>query len=101
MEPFNCGVAAGLTGGSGRRLRLWLDAILWEKTGGADILRLKGLVNLQSGSGRKVVQAVQEVYDIHDARPQSDGQPELNEIVLIGRNMDEQALTASLLHCLM
>ena len=63
-------------------------------------MRLKGLVSLPSGRERKVIQAVQEVYDIHDARPRASEESELNEVVLIGRNLNEDFLRTSLLKCL-
>lgn len=82
------------------RLRHWLDTILWEKEAGADILRLKGVVNVPNTRERKVIQAVHEVYDLHDARPWDGSRPEANQIVLIGRGLDQEQLRLSFKRCL-
>lgn len=83
------------------RLKQWLDDLLWERDKREeDVLRLKGLVNVEGHQGRKVVQAVQEVYDIHDIASSSDFESPLNEIVLIGRFLNEKTLQASLQTCI-
>lgn len=79
------------------RLQDWLDTVLWEREDGTDIMRLKGLVNIGQGMERKVVQAVQEVYDIHNARPGTGS--DVNEIVIIGRNLNYTKFMDSLKQC--
>lgn len=83
------------------RLKLWLDDLLWERDKRQeDVLRLKGLVNIEGQTGRKVVQAVREVYDIHDIASSDSRSEPLNEIVLIGRFLNEGPLLESLRTCL-
>lgn len=81
------------------RLRCWLDEILWEKENQRDILRLKGLVKIADCEQWQVVQAVQEVYDIYAVHPREGEHPVLNEVVIIGRNLDENELTTSFKQC--
>ena len=85
----------------GRRLKDWLDVLLWERPSHKeDIFRLKGLVNLANGAGRRVVQAVHQVYDIFEARPLQACESPYNQLVLIGRHLDKEYLTASFRRCL-
>lgn len=97
-----------------RRLRHWLDELLWE--GGAaagggggvahdggrrrpEILRAKGLLSV-AGSGRKhVVQAVHEMYDVVEGRPWAPGEARYCKIVFIGRHLDGAALRRGLSAC--
>ena len=65
-----------------------------------DILRLKGVVNVVGSSNQKIIQAVHEVYDIHDAGSHRPAESSPNEIVLIGRKLEEQKLLLSLRECL-
>ena len=83
------------------RLKTWLDSILWEEGASTGtILRLKALVNISEGRGQKVVQAVREVYDIQALQSQPLGQMPVNEVVLIGRYLNEKQLLDSLGTCL-
>ena len=83
------------------RLKEWLDNILWEESASTGtILRLKGLVNIAEGRCQKVVQAVREVYDIHALETSPTSQTPLNEVVLIGRHLNEKQLLESLSTCL-
>ena len=83
------------------RLKSWLDSILWEEgVSTGTILRLKALVNISEGRCQKVVQAVREVYDIQELESRPIGQMPVNEVVFIGRHLDEKQLLESLGTCL-
>ena len=62
-------------------------------------MRLKGVVNVLGSSNQKIIQAVHEVYDIHDAGSHRPADSTPNEIVLIGRKLEEQKLLLSLKGC--
>jgi len=83
------------------RLKSWLDSILWEQNlRTEDILRLKGVVNVYGSTNQKIIQAVHEVYDIQDAGSSRPGSSTINEIVLIGRKLEEEKLLLSLRECM-
>jgi G3E family GTPase len=65
-----------------------------------DILRLKGVVNVDGRNNQKIIQAVHEVYDIQDAGSNRPGSSSMNEIVLIGRRLEEEKLLLSLRKCM-
>ena len=64
------------------------------------MLRMKGIVSVAGSSERKVIQAVHEVYDIQDVPPHRKGESELNQLVLIGRNLNRQSLFDAFSQCL-
>uniref|UniRef100_A0A8B9FWX2 CobW C-terminal domain-containing protein n=1 Tax=Amazona collaria TaxID=241587 RepID=A0A8B9FWX2_9PSIT len=80
-------------------LNLFIQDLLWEKnmkdkTGHTmDIIRLKGLVSIQGKSHQVIVQGVHELYDIEEtAVPWEEGEKRTNRLVLIGRNLDKEAI---------
>ena len=64
------------------------------------MLRMKGIVSVAGSSERKFIQAVQEVYDIQDVPPHRKDESELNQLVLIGRNLNQQKLFNAFSQCL-
>ena len=81
------------------RLKDWLDSLLWDKgTPTQDIYRMKGLLKVAGSSRAHVLQAVHELYDVVPGIAWSDlptQQQHQNKIVLIGRNLDVDALQAA------
>jgi len=79
------------------RFRAWLDKLLHEH--GDDIYRAKGI--LDDGSpNRFVVHAVHELVDALSDREWRSDETRRNQLVFIGRNLDETALQRGIHACL-
>ncbi|KAI8366036.1 CobW/HypB/UreG, nucleotide-binding domain-containing protein [Radiomyces spectabilis] len=100
-------------------LETWIQMLLWEKTvptlegeppltdTPVVVLRLKGIIGLpkdklsandrDNARKRMVIQGVQELYDIQEGFVQegSDEDCHKNKLVLIGKNLDTEALIQS------
>ncbi len=72
----------------------WLDALLAER--GDDILRAKGILNIEGEDRRVVFQAVHALLDGDLQRPWAPGEARRSRLVFIGRNLDEAELRAGL-----
>ncbi|XP_049831053.1 COBW domain-containing protein 1-like isoform X1 [Schistocerca gregaria] len=73
-------------------LDAFVQALLWEKATGADIIRMKGVMSVH-GEPRPL--QLQAVYDTYDAEPLPggwDAPAALCRFVLIGRNLDRSAI---------
>lgn len=75
-------------------LDAFVQALLWEKATGAEIIRMKGVVAVQGESRPLQLQAV---YDTYDAEPLPcgwglPGAGGLCRFILIGRNLDRSAV---------
>lgn len=77
-------------------LDVWLGHVL--RTQRDDIFRLKGFLSLPGDPRRLVFQAVHSIVDAQPGRPWGDG-PRLNQLVFVGRNLDEKLLTDGLRAC--
>ncbi len=80
------------------RLQAWLGKLLRER--GVDIFRMKGLISLAGESRRFVFQGVHMLFDGQPDRPWGD-LPRRNQLVFIGRNLDEQTIRQGFEDCLM
>ncbi len=81
----------------GRRVTQWLDNLL--QTQGPDILRAKGIIDVQGEDRRLVFQAVHMILEGDLQRPWKDGEHRYSRMVFIGRNLDEAALRAGFEAC--
>jgi len=75
----------------------WLSYLLQSR--GADILRMKGVLNLRGESRRYVFHGVHMVFDGRLERPWSADAPRRSRLVFIGRNLDRQELEAGFESC--
>jgi G3E family GTPase len=75
----------------------WLSYLLQSR--GADILRMKGVLNLRGESRRYVFHGVHMVFDGRLERPWSADVPRRSRLVFIGRNLDRQELEAGFESC--
>jgi G3E family GTPase len=75
----------------------WLGQLVARQ--GRDILRLKGIIDLQSDSKRFVVQGVHMLLEGQPQRPWKAGEVRGSRLVLIGRKLDAQALQAGFDAC--
>ncbi len=78
------------------RLRLWLEAVLWEgRAELGEVYRLKGVVEVDGSRRLHIVQAVRELYDIVEGPEKAEDDGLLARLVLIGRNLQKEKLTDS------
>ena len=66
---------------------------------GADILRMKGVLNLKGESRRFVFHGVHMMFDGQLERPWNADSPRLSRLVFIGRNLDRHELEAGFESC--
>ena len=79
------------------RLNAWLSKLLAER--GVDIFRMKGFISLEGESRRFVFQGVHMIVDGQPDREWGDA-PRRNQLVFIGRNLDEQGMREGFAQCL-
>ena len=79
------------------RLNAWLSELLLNR--GVDIFRMKGFISLAGESRRFVFQGVHMLFDGQPDRPWGDA-PRRNQLVFIGRNLDEQSMRQGFAACL-
>ncbi len=79
------------------RLNAWLSILLSER--GVDIFRMKGFISLAGESRRFVFQGVHMLFDGQPDREWGDA-PRHNQLVFIGRNLDEQSMRQEFEACL-
>ncbi|MEM9387654.1 MAG: GTP-binding protein [Pseudomonadota bacterium] len=80
------------------KLHAWLGKLLRER--GVDLFRMKGFISIAGESERFVFQGVHMLFDGQPDRPWGD-MPRRNQLVFIGRNLDEPAMRAGFEACLM
>ncbi len=80
-----------------QRLGGWLSDLVAER--GPDLFRMKGIIQLQGEARRYVFQSVHMLLDGDFDRPWKAAEPRRTELVIIGRNLDAEALRASFLAC--
>ena len=78
-------------------LNAWLGKLLRER--GVDIFRMKGFLSLSGESRRYVFQGVHMLFDGQPDREWGD-LPRRNQLVFIGRNLDEQGMRQEFEACL-
>jgi G3E family GTPase len=81
----------------GRKITQWLDRTLQDQ--GPDILRAKGIIDVQGEDRRLVFQAVHMILEGDLQRPWKDGEHRYSRMVFIGRNLDEGELRAGFEAC--
>jgi G3E family GTPase len=83
----------------GQKLNAWLGELL--RTQGPDIFRMKGILNIAGEENRYVFQGVHMILDGRPDRPWKANETRKNELVFIGRNLDEAQLKADFRACLL
>jgi G3E family GTPase len=82
----------------GERLQRWMAELL--RTQGPDIFRMKGILNLAGTDERYVFQGVHMIFEGLRDRPWQAEEPRHNQLVLIGRHLDEAQLKQAFRACL-
>ena len=80
------------------RFTAWISELL--RVRGVDILRCKGILDLNGGPNRHVFQGVHMLMDVTVGRPWKDHETRESRFVLIGRNLDAAALEEGFGSCL-
>jgi len=80
-----------------KRLNEWMATLLREK--GVDIFRMKGIVSVQGQPNRFVFHGVHMLFDGIPEQPWGK-RPRLNQMVFVGKNLDEKELNDGLRGCL-
>ncbi|HTH47105.1 MAG TPA: GTP-binding protein [Candidatus Limnocylindria bacterium] len=81
-----------------KKLNNWLSELLQSK--GADIFRMKGILNLKGSPSRFVFQGVHMMFEGKADRPWKDADERKSQLVFIGRKLDREALNAGFRRCL-
>jgi G3E family GTPase len=79
------------------RIGKWLEKLLNEQ--GPDILRAKGIIEIEGEDRRLVFQAVHMMLEGDYQRAWGAGEQRLSQLVFIGRNLDSEALQAGFDAC--
>jgi G3E family GTPase len=82
----------------GNKFSDWIEQLLQTK--GPDIFRTKGILNLAGEDKRFVFQGVHMLFDGKPDRPWKPTETPKNELVFIGRNLNETQLTEDFRKCL-
>ena len=81
----------------GGRVTRWLNGVLERQ--GPDILRAKGIIDVQGEDRRLVFQAVHMILEGELQRPWAADERRWSRMVFIGRGLDEAALKAGFEAC--
>jgi G3E family GTPase len=81
----------------GQRLNAWISDLL--RTRGADLYRMKGVLNVKGSSKRLVFQGVHMLFDAKFDREWGD-EERVSTLVFIGKRLDRGALTRAFQACL-
>jgi G3E family GTPase len=82
----------------GEKLNRWIGKLLRDQ--GQDIFRTKGILNIAGEENRFVFQGVHMLFDGRPDRPWKPNEIPKNELVFIGRNLDEVQLKQDFRACL-
>jgi len=82
----------------GEKLNAWLGELL--RIQGPDIFRMKGILNIAGEDQRFVFQGVHMLFDGRADRPWKPDETRKNELVFIGRNLNEAQLREDFRACL-
>ena len=80
-----------------QKLQAWISKLLREK--GVDIFRMKGFLSIAGESNRFVFQGVHMIFSGKPDRPWGS-LPRRNQLVFIGRNLDEKEMRKDFEDCL-
>ena len=80
-----------------QKLQAWISKLLSEK--GVDIFRMKGFLSIAGESNRFVFQGVHMIFSGKPDRPWGS-LPRRNQLVFIGRNLDEKEMRKGFENCL-
>lgn len=80
------------------KVNRWISELLRNQ--GADIFRMKGILNIEGETHRFVFQGVHMLFDSERDRPWHPDETPRNELIFIGRHLDETQLKDGFRACL-
>ena len=80
-----------------RKFQTWITALLRDK--GTQILRSKGILAIAGEPKRYVFQGVHMMMDSSWGQPWRDGEKQTSKFVVIGRELDADALRSGFAAC--
>jgi G3E family GTPase len=83
---------------SGEKFNRWMYQLVQAQ--GANLFRMKGIVDMDEEDRRFVFQGVHMTLDGHPGKPWQPHEPRQNELIFIGRDLDETSLKEGFLACL-
>ncbi|WP_035991448.1 CobW family GTP-binding protein [Leptolyngbya sp. KIOST-1] len=84
---------------NGEQFNRWIYQLVQAR--GSDLFRMKGILDMDNANRRFVFQGVHMTLDGRPGRPWQEGETRRNELVFIGRNLDEAELRRGFSACLM
>jgi G3E family GTPase len=84
---------------NGEQFNRWLYQLVQAR--GADLFRMKGILDMDNANRRFVFQGVHMTLDGRPGRPWQAGETRRNELVFIGRDLDEAELRRGFSECLL
>jgi G3E family GTPase len=82
----------------GMKVSTWFRSLIAQC--GADILRMKGILNLRADPEQFLFQGVQMEFEGKPGRAWSAGEERLNRLVFIGRKLDAEKITSGFRSCM-
>jgi G3E family GTPase len=82
----------------GMKVSTWFRSLIAQC--GADILRMKGILNLRGDPEQFLFQGVQMEFEGKPGRAWSAGEDRLNRLVFIGRRLDAEKITSGFRGCI-
>jgi G3E family GTPase len=82
----------------GMKVSTWFRCLIAQC--GADILRMKGILNLRGDAEQFLFQGVQMEFEGKPGRAWSAGEERLNRLVFIGRRLDAEKITSGFRGCI-
>jgi G3E family GTPase len=82
----------------GMKVSTWFRSLIAQS--GADILRMKGILNLRGDPEQFLFQGVQMEFEGKPGRAWSAGEERLNRLVFIGRRLDAEKITSGFRGCI-
>jgi G3E family GTPase len=79
------------------RFTRWINQLVQSQ--GKDLLRIKGIIDLEGEPRRFVFHGVHMTLDGRPGKPWKPGEPRVNELVFIGRTLDAAALRSGFEAC--
>merc|ERR1712216_1103708 len=79
------------------KLNQWFGTLLRDR--GADIFRMKGVLNINGQDEKFVFQGVHMVFDGQPMEPWGPDEKRCNKLVFIGKELDRKELTEAFLLC--
>ena len=81
----------------GLKVSMWFRSLIAEF--GANILRMKGILNLRGDPDQFLFQGVQVEFEGRPGRAWSPGEDRVNRLVFIGRKLDQEKITTGFREC--